>query len=91
MLEGTVGINGNDDIFGDGHTLCWSPSDLSGWHCLLHICIQSVGLLSCESVEYSNTSITASLSDIFVVGLISYAESLSVEGAKGILVGDFDI
>ena len=91
VLKCTVGVNRNNDVLGNSHTLSWSPPDLSGWHCLLHICIQGVRLLTCESVEDPDTSITASLGNVLVVWFISDAESLSVEGPQSVLVRDFDI
>ena len=36
MLESSVRIDSDDYVFGDGVAGSWSPSQLSGWHWLLH-------------------------------------------------------
>ena len=81
VLECTVSIYRNDNILGYSHALGRSPSNLSCRHWLFHIGIQSIGLLSSKGVKDSNTTITASLCNIFVIWFVSDTESLGVEGA----------
>lgn len=81
MLKSSISIYRNNNIFGHSHTLRWSPSDLSSWHCFFHICVESIWLLTCERIINPNTSITASLSNVLVIWFISDAEGLCIERA----------
>ena len=78
MLQSTICVNRNDDVLCYGLAWCWSPSHLGSWHWCFHICVQNVWLFSIENIEYTDCAVTAALSDIFVMWVISYAKGLCI-------------
>jgi hypothetical protein len=85
VLKRSIGIDSDDYIFGNCLTLSRSPPQLSGWHGLFHVLVESVGLFSCEDVVDLYSAVIAALSNILVVGIESNTESLIFKGSKSVL------
>ena len=91
MRQSTIGIDTDDDILGDSHGSSWSPSDLHRWHRILHVSVQDVRLFASKCVIDFNGPVVTSLSNVFVLWIISNAECLILKRSQSVLMGDFNI
>lgn len=90
MLQSTICIYGNDNVFCNGWAYKWSPFDRDHRHLLLHFSIQNESLLSSEHVVDSDCSVKCALGQVLVRWIVTNVESLRVEVTHGPLVGYLD-
>ena len=91
MLQSAVGIHRDDNVLGHSLRGHGSPSQLSGGHWIFHAIVQDIGLFACEHIIDTDSTITASLSDVFVVWVEPHAEGLLIKRTQCVLVANFDV